>query len=238
MGFGILLIGYFLAFVTSFAHIYFFADVIGGAVMVYALYKLSAYSDKFAKTLPNAMLFTFISAIYAIMSMFHASGSVMLIINSARIIAIFFFHVYMLTSLEDMAKGADDSKLAARTKRNLWLISVYYVLNFFVNFLGTYIKSTPIAYLSVIIYLYGIVSVLMNVWLLHSAYCRLYIEGTQERFSAMPQFKESKIGFIRNIQQKYYNSQKKAFAENYKLMQETKELAEEKKKNRAKKKKR
>ena len=98
------------------------------------------------------------------------------------------------------------------------------------------IEYKIIGLISIFLYFYGLVAIFMNLFLLHSAYCRLYIEGTAEQFSPYPQFKMSKIGWIRNIQQKYYDSQKKAFDENYAIMRKSKEILDEKRKNKKKKK--
>ncbi len=237
MGFGILLIGYFLAFATALAKNYFFADIIGGAMIGYALTKLSAYSEKFKKCLPWSMLFFALCCVAAVMSLFNMPDTILMVVSTVRFGSILVLHVYMFRALEDMARGADDFVLANRAKRNLVIISVYYSLYIIYLLLGFFVDYKTIGMLSIFLYIYGLVAIILNLLLIHSAYCRLYIEGTAEHFSPYPTFKMSKIGWIRNIQQKYYDSQKKAFDENYSLMRKSKEMLEEKRKNSSKKKK-
>lgn len=236
MGFGILLIGYFLAFATALAKFYFFADIIGGVMIGYALIKLSAYSDKFKKCIPLSMLFFALCCVAAVMTMFNLSDVIMRIISTVRFGSILLLHIYMFSALEDMARGADDGKLAYKAKRNLVIISVYYSLYIIYLLLGFFVDYKTIGMMSIFLYFYGLVAIILNLLLIHSAYCRLYIEGSAEQFSAYPKFKMSKIGWIRNIQQKYYDSQKKAFDENYAIMRKSKEILDEKRKNRKKKK--
>lgn len=236
MGFGILLIGYFLAFATALAKYYFFADIVGGVMIGYALTKLSRYSEKFKKCLPWAMLFFALCCIAATLTLFNTPDSILTAVSTIRFGSILVLHVYMFKALEDMARGADDMKLAHKAKRNLVVISVYYSLYIIYMILSFFIEYETIGMMLVFLYFYGLVAIIMNLILIHSAYCRLYIEGTSEQFSPYPVFKRSKIGWIRKIQDKYYNSQKKAFDENYSLMRKSKEMLDEKRKNKKKKK--
>ncbi len=236
MGFGILLIGYFLSFATALAKRYFFADIIGGVMIGYALTKLSRYSDKFKKCIPWSMLFFGLCCIAAVLSIFKAPDLVLTVVSTVRFGSILALHVYMFKALEDMARGADDDKLADKARRNLVIISVYYSLYIIYLLLNFFVEYKIIGLISIFLYFYGLVAIFMNLFLIHSAYCRLYIEGTAEQFSPYPQFKMSKIGWIRNIQQKYYDSQKKAFDENYAIMRKSKEILDEKRKNKKKKK--
>ena len=62
MGFGILLFGYFTAFAFELINTYFFADIIGGLVMLYALGKLSEYNGKFKAAAYGDMVFCAVAA--------------------------------------------------------------------------------------------------------------------------------------------------------------------------------
>ena len=79
MGFGLLFVGYALAFaftisgtsagtsgVTQSAVPYFFSDVVGGLIMTYALSKLSAYDKKFRYPFAIALVFSALSAFSAV----------------------------------------------------------------------------------------------------------------------------------------------------------------------------
>ncbi len=234
MGFGILLIGYFLAFATSLAGVYFYADIIGGILMVYALNKLSSYSSKFKAAAYTAVAFTAISMVAAVLTTLKIGGTAILVVNTIRAASILIFHIYTFNALEVMAKGADDPKLASKAKRDLVFVSGYYILYIVITLTAGIMDDTLKAYFSVMMYMYGILCVILNLILLHSAYCRLYIEGTQQRYAEFAEYKPSKIKFIDNIRRKYYDSQKKAYEENYKLISETRDAAREAYKNKAK----
>ncbi len=236
MGFGILLIGYFLAFATSLAGVYFYADVVGGILMVYALNKLSAYSAKFKSATYTALAFTAISMAAAVMTTLRLGETALLVANTIRAASILIFHLYTFNALEAMAKGAEDEKLAGKAKRDLVFVTGYYVLYIVITLTNGLLDNTLKAYLSVMMYIYGIFCVILNLLLLHSAYCRLYIEGTQQRYAEVSEYKPSKIKLIDNIRKKYHASQVKAYEENAKLINETREAAREAYKNKAKKK--
>lgn len=223
MGFGILLIGYFLAFITSLAGSYFFVDIIGAAMMVYALKKLSAYSDKFARTVPSAVIFTFISLFAAILSTLKVGDIVLAVLNPARAATSLMLHIFMFSAITDMAAGADDPRLAGKAKRNVTIITVYYALYIVITVLKPVFDLTLQQYCTVFMYFYGVIAIVLNLLLIHSAYARLYIEGTQERYAETAQFKKSRFEFINKIHERYAASQKKAYEENYQLMKQTRD---------------
>lgn len=224
MGFGLLLIGYFLAFITSLRGSYLlFADVIGSAIIVYSLSKLSAYSDKFKRSVPSSIIFTLISFVGAVASILKAGEIVLQIISTARAAASLMLLVYVLSAIEDMAKGAEDLRLAGKARRNLSVVCVYYFMFVMVSMLEPLFDERLTGYFTVIIYLFGIIVHVMNMLHIHSAYARLYIEGTEERYAETAQFKKSRFKFINTIHEKYAASQKKANEENYELMKQTRD---------------
>ena len=81
-------------------------------------------------------------------------------------------------------------------------------------------------YFNTILYFYRMVWIILNLLFIHSAYCRLYVEGTEERYAETAQYKETRFKFINKIQQGYIESQKKANAENLKMMKDTKDYVD------------
>ena len=225
MGFGLLLIGYFLSFAMALSGNGYFIDIAGGFLMSYALLKLSDYSDKFKKTVPFSLAFTVVSFAVSIISLFSLGELALLIASTARAVIILLLHLYMLLALEDMALSADDDKLAGRAKRNLKIVIGYFAAFGIITFLEIFFDDTLTAYCEAVLYLYRVTWLVMNLILLHSAYAKLYIEGTEERFAELPKLKESRFEFINKIRRRYYESQKRALEENYKLMKEAKYYA-------------
>lgn len=232
MGFGILLIGYFLSFATALAKVYFFADIIGGLIMTYALYKLSSYGKNFKSSVYASMAFTLMSLLCATVSMFSTTDSIFLNISlmfatTIRAGTILILHIYMLSALMMMAQEADDEKLANKAKWSLGIVTVYYVFyilfSLLSEFMSLHYDDNLIYSLNLLMYFYGAACIILNLLVLHSAYARLYIQGTEDPNAVMPEFKESRNKLLNSIRLKFYNSQKKAFEENSELVRRTRQ---------------
>lgn len=225
MGFGLLLIGYFVSFAMSLSGKSYFLDIAGGFLMTYALMKISDYSVKFKISVPYSMAFVIASLATAAVSLFIGEGIVVVFMSTVRAATILLFHIYVLLALEDMAKGADDYTLAKRSKRNLKIVITYFVFYILVEFGKLVFDDVMTAYSNAFMYFYRVFWLIMNLILLHSAYARLYIEGTQQKYAELPEFKESKIKFINGIKKRAYEAQKKAYEADMKMMRDAKEYA-------------
>lgn len=228
MGFGILLIGYFLSFATALAKVYFFADIIGGLIMTYALYKLSSYGNEFKNSVYSSMAFTVMSLFCAVTALIGNSGSLFFTaISTVRTGTILLLHIYMLSALMKMAQGAEDEKLVKKARWNMGIVTVYYVFYILFSLLSEFIaafgNSSLNYFLNLLMYFYGAACIILNLLVLHSAYARLYIQGTEDPNAVMPEFKESRNKLINSIRLKFYNSQKKAFEENSELVRKTRQ---------------
>lgn len=233
MGFGILLIGYFIAFGMSLSSAYFFADVIGLAVMSYGAWRLSVVDKAFFRGSVMSAIGAAVSLAAAIGGISGVSGFVPVFLSALRIAVILLIHVTVLVPLRDMAGRAEDGRLAGRADRNLKIMVVYYALFAIKTVISPVLDNVLFGYFSLMIYLFGIVTVVMNLLLLHSAYARLYIEGGEPKGEAE---KKSRIPILNRIRSGFNASQKKAFDENYKMMRESVEYAAEHADEREKKK--
>jgi len=225
MGFGLLLIGYFVSFAMSLTGNSYYLDIVGGFLMTYALLKLGDHSEKFKQTVPYSMAFVFACFGTASISLFWGNPLALQISSAVRAATILLFHIYVLVALEDMAKGAEDYTLAKRSRRNRKLVIGYFVSYILVEFGKIFFDEVLLAYSAAFIYFYSVLWLIMNLLLLHSAYARLYIEGTEQKFAEMPVYKESRFEFVNKIRRRAYESQKKAYEEDMKLMREAREYA-------------
>ena len=125
-----------------------------------------------------------------------------------------------------MAKGAEDEKLASKARRNIVIVCVYYSIYIAVLLFSPVMDSVLKVYFNNILYFFRMVWIIMNLLFIHSAYCRLYIEGTEERYAETATYKETRFKFINKLQQSFIESQKKANAENYKMMKDTKDYVD------------
>ena len=87
MGFGLLILGYFLTFAFTISQAYFFADVIGALVMLYAFTKLSEYNRYFRGAAAAGMLFTLLaltSGVLLSMHMLTSEGMLDILLDAAK----------------------------------------------------------------------------------------------------------------------------------------------------------
>ena len=71
MGFGLLILGYFLTFAFTISQAYFFADVIGALVLLYAFTKLSEYNLHFRSAAVAGIVFTLLALAGGLMISMH-----------------------------------------------------------------------------------------------------------------------------------------------------------------------
>ncbi len=222
MGFGILLIGYFIAFSSMLTTSYFFGDAIGGVVILFALLKLSGYSSKYRPAVISAIVFTSL-AIAGGISVFWgiADGLVPMIIKAAKTLSVLALHIYLFRAIARMASDADDIRLASKAKKGVAVISLYYLFASIYAVSSYYFRDETFdRYMTLIFYTYGIICVIMGSLIIHSAFARLFVVG-EVRESP----KESRIPLIRNVRNRFYESKVKADEENYRLMKEARDEA-------------
>lgn len=225
MGFGLLLIGYFLSFAMELSGNSYYLDIVGGVLMTYALLKLAEHSLAFKRSVVYSAIFTAASVATAAASLIFGDSLVFVGFSAVRAASILLFHIYVLLALEDMARTAEDLTLAHRSRRNRNIVIGYfafYVISSFVTSLGV---SELSAYINAAMYFYRVLWLLMNLILLHSAYARLYIEGTQEAYSETPVVKESRFKLVNALRRRAADSQKRAHEADMSLVREAKEYA-------------
>ena len=70
MGFGILFFGYFVMFAFSISQMYFFADIIGAVISIFAFSKLSEYNKYYKNAMIAALVFAVFCMVNAASMMF------------------------------------------------------------------------------------------------------------------------------------------------------------------------
>lgn len=226
MGFGILLIGYFLAFAMELSGNSYYLDIVGGAVMTYALLKLAEHSTAFKHAASYSVIFTAASVASAAASLIFGDSVTFTVFSAIRAATILLFHIYVLLALEDMAHTAEDMTLARRSRRNMSIVIAYFAFYVIFEFIRAFGTAELTAYLGAAMYFYRVLWLIMNLLLLHSAYARLYIEGTQEAYAEAPVVKPSRFKIVNKLRQRAAESQKRAHEADMKLMREAKEYAD------------
>ncbi|MBQ4607783.1 MAG: hypothetical protein IJB15_13820 [Clostridia bacterium] len=202
MGFGLLILGYFLTFAFTISQAYFFADVIGALVMLYAFTKLSEYNRYFRGAAAAGMVFTLLaltSGVLLSMHMLTTEGVLDIVLDAAKSASALVMHVFMLLGTRGIAEGADCGKLADRAMRNLVMVITYYVLYFGTLIAASFLPAV-VSYISFLVYIYFLVCLVLNLLLLHTCFGMLYpAEGDpmENRRSRVPLFNKVSDAFDR-----------------------------------------
>ena len=202
MGFGLLILGYFLTFAFTISQAYFFADVIGALVMLYAFTKLSEYNRYFRGAAAAGMVFTLLaltSGVLLSMHMLTSEGIIDILLDAAKSVSALVMHVCMLLGTRGIAEGADCGKLADRAMRNLVMVITYYVLYFGTLIAAPFLPAV-VSYISFLVYIYFLVCLVLNLLLLHTCFGMLYpAEGDpmENRRSKVPLINKMSDAFDR-----------------------------------------
>lgn len=176
MGFGLLLFGYFLTFAFTISQAYFFADVIGALVMLYAFTKLAEYNRYFRGAAGAGVVFTILALVAGMLLSLRKleNGSTLdILLDSAKALSALGMHVCILLGTRGIASGAECPGLAEKAMRNLVMSIMYYVLYFGTVLLSFRIPDV-ISYVSLLVYLYFWACMIVNVLLFHSCFGMLY----------------------------------------------------------------
>lgn len=190
MGFGLLLIGYILAFAFSLSSIYFFADFVGGLVMAYAFSKLSAFDKKFSYAILGSLLFSMISVLRALNGLvFHSQNT--LIYDALFAAAMIVVHLLMFNGIISITGELELNKIRLKAKRNLVVMIIYFTLDALIRLsynriLSIFPESIP--YINRYSQIFEVIWLFMNVVLIGSCLKWIGVEGEE-----MPQMNPSKM---------------------------------------------
>lgn len=157
MGFGILFVGYALAIGSTYYGTYFFGDVIGGVIMLFAFLKLRQYDRSFIASAAASAAYSLVcgaSAVMALMGYADESLSPELIgvqvsaaLQIILPIAVIALYVCMLLPMVHLAGSVELPELRRRT---VWVLSLIFIYT--VAYLVLYFAGDRIAEASVRVY--------------------------------------------------------------------------------------
>ncbi len=240
MGFGILFFGYFVMFAFSFSSTYFFADIIGAFVCLYAFAKLSEYNGYFKYAMAGTLAFMLFSAVNAASMMFHlyeSGGNVSAAVTVLKTCAACIVHVMMFLGCRGISMNADSVKLQKNAERNLMVSMIYYAAYFIIAAVGFFAgESEILGYISMFVSVYWLVCVIQNMVLLYR--CFGILAPAEEDES---EIRQSRFGFINKINAKMdeFEENRTKYARDSMILaqEEAKKLSPDKKKKGKKKKK-
>ena len=202
MGFGVLLIGYFLN-LSVFKQ---FTDVICFLIMLYALTMLSRFNSGFRRAMYFCIPLALAGAAYFVYEMCAMLGVIYIPTESANAITSYYslltgilklvFTSYLLVGIQAIGKETGVPVIEMKAARNRFLSYIYYVLFIFTELSfeeGSKLEIIAIyAFLPVLIF--GVVYHIMNLALIHSCYVWICLEGDEDM-----ERKRSRFAFINKI---------------------------------------
>ncbi len=200
MGFGYLLIGYFMAFAFSLANVYFFFDIIGGAIMLIGLSKLAPHGKNFTRGVWLCLTYILLCVgrvallLFRVVEAESAVFTVLGILISAVTLLLQFFVVAGIYFLAERV-GAEKEQTQAR--RCILLVILYYLLHIAAYFL-TPLLGTLSGIAALLVTLFGFVVLFMHLFLIHSCYCRICLSGQED--GARPR---SRYTFVNRFHEKW-----------------------------------
>lgn len=144
MGFGTLLIGYFLLLNVTY---YSFTDLIGALIITLALYKLRGVNDYFKYGMAASGAFAVLGAVelsFSALSIFGSEITTPLLVTSLREFIICILTVMILMGVRSVADEVDLPKISARAKRMLPITFTLYPITIILNTPLIFEKVTPI----------------------------------------------------------------------------------------------
>ncbi len=198
MGFGYLLIGYFLAFAFALANVYVFFDIIGGAVMLIGLAKLAPHGRNFLRAMWVDIAYTLLClarVVLLLLGVLAPEGIVVTLVGVLIAAVSLILQFFVLAGIYFLAGQVELEKEQNRARRNILFIFLYYLAYVAAYFLTPYLGIIA-NFVSLAITVFGFVVLFLNLLLIHSCYCRICLKGqedgarTPSRFAFVNRFNE------------------------------------------------
>ena len=212
MGFGLLLIGYFLSTLMS-MHAYGWATQIVGFYLIFrALCKLWEYKHSFMRCLWPLVLMTVCQAILGVRHLFSDLPTNILslfesihvdnLINTIFVTVLMIFHFLLLSSIRELAFDVEDSDVERLARRDLFIVGAYFVFNITVAFLPA---GNSLMVLRLILALAGLIYPFFILYLLFRCYARICapedkeMEQKPSRFAFVNKYRERRKEADQNL---------------------------------------
>ena len=200
MGFGTLFFGYFAMFAFTLSPYYFFADIIGAIIAVWAYVRLTEYNRYFRGALAATFAFILLCGVNAASLMFalyEPGGDTDLWVSIGKEAAACVMHVFFFLGTRGICLGADAKKLAAKADRNFVMTMFAYAATFAVLALNRVIGDElgPVGFM---LLLFRIVVIVLNLALIYQCFGILMPADEDEN-----EKKRSRFAFVNALSDKF-----------------------------------
>ncbi len=227
MGFGILLIGYFVSFASALAGEYYLVNAAGGAIVVLAVLKLASHSKYYDRSVIYSSVFVAAQlAMFVLINILSVSGNILLaVIRFLYFAACMCYVIGIMYPMRKIAADANDKKLEKKCVHTITFMALTFIFSFIYSVIlrssesisgsdlfGSYRLCTYI--FCVIAFIYALITV-------YYAYSNLFIMGREQT----EEIKESRFKIVNFFRKKFEESRHTAEKENYEMMKESAENA-------------
>lgn len=200
MGFGTLFFGYFAMFAFTLSPYYFFADILGALVAIWAYVRLAEYNRYFRGAIAATFGFLALCGVNAaslMFSLYETGGTVDLGVSVGKEAAACVMHVFFFLGTRGICLGADAAKLKAKTERNFVLTMSAYLATFAVLALNRVIgeELAPVGFM---LLLFRIVVIVFNLALIYQCFGILIPADEDEN-----EKKRSRFAFVNALSDKF-----------------------------------
>lgn len=202
MGFGILIFGYFAMFAFARSPYYFFADIVGSVVTVFALSKLGEYSRRFYGAMFSALGFLILCSVNAASLLFSlypmGSGAAWTAVEILKLAAGCAMHVFLFLGIRTVAQRAEITSLASKALGRLAATSIYYGAAFLAVAFSPLLDDRTAAAAGVGIWLFWILCLVLNLFLLYGCFSMILPADADENEKP-----RSRIRFLNVLSDKF-----------------------------------
>ena len=211
MGFGLMFVGYFFAYLIS---LVFVPEIVGYAIMIWAAVKLSSFDLKFKRCLPVLGGLCLVSA-YSfagdVLAYFKIgtpffNNTALSVASAAQEALVLAFNILLLIAVGSIAKDTGIDKIRFRAMRNLLLVVLSQVSYMIVIFLPQGGENEIIKTVFAVTLMLRFIWIFLNLMLLASCYRMICEEGDE----GMPE-KEINIPVIKQMESVMRRRDKNAF---------------------------
>jgi len=224
VGFGILFFGYCITYIISLP-IGVPARLIGYLILCFGCKKLGEYNESFRFASLSAIALSLFSAFQSVLLLFDFLYENLLISNDpipsvvdgvlkyADVILVLSFHILLLLAIRAIAKETGVEKIEAAAIRNLFFVSLYFVLIAFA-YLPLPIRESFNKYLGLPLFMLNIAWMILNLVLIFNCYAKICDESDVEmeqkpsRFEFVNKYRAEMEERRRIADEKYARKQK------------------------------
>ncbi|MBE6600132.1 MAG: hypothetical protein E7640_02855 [Ruminococcaceae bacterium] len=232
MGFGTLFVGYILTYLFVLTPFGYLFELVGSALMLYAMTKLTEYNKNFRYSffaaIPVVLIALFSSVINSVDMLgvtFIPPEMLILVVAYAKAVFNLLFHIALLTAVADIARETGCGKIRTAAYRNLIIYAFYFVLFIVSNLSVIQANETAYSLIALAGNIFWLAWVILNGTMLYSCYMRICDENDTEMKA-----KTSRFSFINKFREEFDRRENKAREADRRFYKEKKTKKEKKKK--------